>query len=208
MSQYQDQIDALFTAELQFRLATAVRLASTVGKQPLDVPVDWSHGQYRVRYQEIALRPDQGEYAAAALQRSATYMLAMTAKDAIRVAVPDPKNSTDSSIRAAYQVARLIRNAFAHAPFGPVWSIDADCQNQVFEVPGIIKLDTTDLNGKVFDWRAYGGPLAILQFARYVRYELLGDERKERAVVPLPRALYVQQGDLILERVDRDEEDR
>src|SRR6266511_5586217 len=82
MSQYQDQIDALFTAELQFRLATAVRLASTVGKQPLDVPVDWSHGQYRVRYQEIALRPDQGEYAAAALQRSATYMLAMTAKDA------------------------------------------------------------------------------------------------------------------------------
>src|SRR6266542_1356705 len=143
MSQYQDQIDALFTAELQFRLATAVRLASTVGKQPLDVPVDWSHGQYRVRYQEIALRPDQGEYAAAALQRSATYMLAMTAKDAIRVAVPDPKNSTDSSIRAAYQVARLIRNAFAHAPFGPVRPSLPPRHNPPFLVPGTLKLHTT-----------------------------------------------------------------
>jgi len=201
MTQYEAEIGALFIAELQFRLASAVRKASTFGKQPLDLPVEWVHGQHRVRYEELALRPDQGEFAAACLQRSATYMLAMAAKDAIRVATSDPKNSPDSSVRSAYQIARLIRNAFAHSPFKPVWSVDADCQNQVFELPGIVRLDTTGLNGQLFDWRHYGGPLALLQLARYVRYEILGDERKERTVVPLPQAVYLQQGDLILQRL-------
>jgi len=46
---FQSQIDALFTAELQFRLASAVRLASSVGTQPLDLPVDWTHGKHLVR---------------------------------------------------------------------------------------------------------------------------------------------------------------
>ena len=144
----QPQIDALFAAGLQFRLASAVRLASSVGTQPLDLPGEWTHGEHRVRYEEVALREDQGDFAAWCVHRTATYMLAMTAKDAIRVAVQDPKNSPDSRIRSAYQISRLLRNAFAHSSFDPVSSVDADCQNEIFEVPGIIRLDTSGLNGQ------------------------------------------------------------
>ena len=61
----------LFGAELQFRLASAVRLASTLKTLPLDLPSEWAHGQHRVTYEEIALRPDQADVAAHLLHQSA-----------------------------------------------------------------------------------------------------------------------------------------
>lgn len=103
MSERQRHIDQLFAAELQFRLASAVRLATTLKVQPLDLPMEWTHGQQRVKYEEIALRPDQADYAACFLHRSATFLMAVAVKDAIRAVVPDPKSSTDPDVRAAYQ---------------------------------------------------------------------------------------------------------
>ena len=152
-------------------------------------------------YEEVALRQDQAEYAAAGLQLAATFQMAVAMKDAIRVAVSDPKSSTDSSVQCAYQISRLIRNAFAHAPFAPVWSIDPDCRDKVFAVPDIITLDTTGIHGAAFDWRQYGGPLALFRLCRFVRVSILNDEAKPRKIVPLPKDQYIQQGDLVLKRV-------
>src|SRR5208337_2753458 len=123
-------------------------------------------------------------------------------KDAIRAVVPDPKASTDSDARAAYQIARLIRNAFAHAPFLPTWSIDHDCQDKVFSIPDLIALDTTGLDGTPFDWRHYGGPLALLRLCRFVRIEILKDQSTTRQPVPMPANTVYQQGNLILQKVD------
>jgi hypothetical protein len=39
-------IDQLFASELQFRLASAVRLATTMKKQQLDLPMEWVHGKH------------------------------------------------------------------------------------------------------------------------------------------------------------------
>jgi hypothetical protein len=202
MNDADKHIAQLFTAELQFRLASAVRLATTRNVQPLDLPMEWTHGQHRVKYEEVVLRPDQADYAAYFLHRSATFLMALTVKDAIRAVVPDPKTSTDPTVRSAYQIARLIRNAFAHAPFAPTWSIDPDCRDKVFAVPDIIALDTTGLHGTVFDWRHYGGPLALLRLCRFVRIEILKDDAPPRKVVPIPGAVIHQIGDLILTKVD------
>lgn len=202
MNERDEHIAQLFTAELQFRLASAVRLATTRNVQPLDLPMEWTHGQHRVKYKEIALRPDQADYAACFLHRSATFLLAVAMKDAIRAVVPDPKVSTDTAVRSAYQIARLIRNAFAHAPFLPTWSIDPDCRDKVFAVPDVITLDTTGLHGTAFDWRHYGGPLALFRLCRFVRIEILKDEPIPRKVVPIPSAVIHQIGDLILTKVD------
>lgn len=100
-------IQQLFTAELQFRLASAVRLAVTAGRQSLDLPIEWVHGDHRVRYEELALRQDQADYAAGVLRDSATYLLAVAMKDAIRAVVSDPKAFSDNDVRAAYQIARV-----------------------------------------------------------------------------------------------------
>src|SRR3990172_5486200 len=147
MSDREKHLGHLFTAELQFRLASAVRLATTKKVQPLDLPMEWTHGQYRVTYEEIALREDQADYAAFFLHRSATYLMAVAIKDAIRAAVSDPKTSPDSNVLAAYQIARLIRNAFAHAPFSPTSSIYPDRRDTTFAVPDVISLDTKGLTG-------------------------------------------------------------
>jgi hypothetical protein len=203
MSEPQEQIDCLFAAELQFRLASAVRLATTLKSQPVDLPMEWTHGQHRIEYAEIALRQDQAEFAACFLHRSATYLMAVAIKDAIRAVAPDPKNSPDSDVRAAYQIARLIRNAFAHAPFAPTWSIDPDCQAKVFSIPDLITLDTTGLQGTPFDWRHYGGPLALFRLCRFVRIKVLKDPVAPRKVLPVPRNVLYQQGDLILKKIDQ-----
>ena len=194
-------INFLFAAELQFRLASAVRLAVTMETQPLDLPQEWTHGKHKVRYEEIALRKDQAPFAASIMHRSATFLMAVAMKDAIIAAIPDPKNTTDSDVQAAYQISRLIRNAFTHSPYKPTWSIDKDCRNRVFEVRNIVSLDTTNLHGSTFDWRHYGGPLAILRLCRYVRFKILKDNPRRTKEIPIPKDIYYQQGDLILRRI-------
>ena len=202
MSDRETHIQQLFTAELQFRLASAVRLAVTGNRQPLDLPMEWTHGQHRVRYEEIALRQDQADYAACFLHRSATYLMAIAMKDSIRAIVVNPKTSSDPDVRAAYQIARLVRNAFAHAPFSPTWSIDDDCRNTTFAVADLIELKTAGLHGTPFDWRHYGGPLALFRLCRFVRIEILKDQSPARKIVPIPGRVIYQQGDLILEKED------
>lgn len=207
MTERQKHIDQLFTAEIQFRFAAAVRVATTMQVQPLDLPMKWIHGQHRVTYEEVALRQDQADFAACHIQRSATYLMAVSMKDAIRAVVPDPKTSADANVRSAYQIARLTRNAFAHAPFSPVWSIDPDCRNMVFSVPDIISLDTTNIHGAAFDWHQYGGLLAMFRLCQFVRIQILQDDVTPRMVVPIPKERYVQQGDLILRYIDKLPED-
>lgn len=202
MTTIEDQRGRLFSAELQFRLASAVRLAVTSKQQPLDLPLVWTHGKHRVWYEQVALREDQADFAAYHLHYSATFLMAVAMRDAIKVTTPDPKNNPDPNVRGAYQIARLIRNAFAHEPFWPTWRIDPDCRGKVFSVKDIIEFNTAGLDGQRLDRTHYGGPLTLLALCWYVRFDILGDDRKLNRVVPPPNTTYHQQGDLILRQLD------
>lgn len=197
-----EHIHHLRAAEAQFRLATAARLATTLGHQPLDLPLQWSHGRHLVTYSEIAIDPEEADFAAWNLQRSATFLMASQCLEAIRGVVPNPKSHSDRTIVSAYQISRLIRNAFAHCPFAPIWRIDPDCRSSRFEVPDVMQLDCDGLDGKPFDWHHYGGPLALLRLSQFVRRSILGDTAPPEQVIPIPQRVYIQQGDLILQRVD------
>jgi hypothetical protein len=70
----------------------------------------------------------------------------------------------------------------------------------VFSVNDIITLNTDGLQGKPFDWRQYGGPLALLRLSHFVRREILKDNSPPRRVIPMPKDVYYQQGNLILKR--------
>jgi hypothetical protein len=192
----------LRAAEGQFRLATAARLAVTMGHQPLDLPIQWSHGKHLVNYSEIALTKDEADFAAWNLQRSATFLMASAVLEAIRGTIQNPKSDADARVVNAHQVARMIRNAFSHNPFNPVWNIDQDCRDKLFELQTVIRLDCRELHGRAFDWRHYGGPLAILALSNFVRQKILGDDSDPKKIVPMPQRVYYQQGDLILMKVD------
>jgi hypothetical protein len=198
------QRDLLFAAELQFRLSSAVRLAVTNKIQPLNLPQIWSHGKHTVRYEEIALREDQADFAAHLIQSSATYLMAVAMNNAMESQIKDPENSKDPDIQGAYLISRLIRNAFAHGsgPFYPVWLVPRNWKNRILKVLDIISLDTTDLNGKPFHWKHYGGPLAILRLSQFVRFEILKAPRTKRKPFPEPKSIFYQQGSLILRKLD------
>lgn len=202
MPQREMHVRHLRAAEGQFRLATAVRLAVTFGRQPLDLPLQWSHGKHAVRYSEVALSREESDFAAWNLQRSATFLMASAALEAIKATTASPKTDSDHRVVAAYQISRMIRNAFSHNPFNPIWRIDADCHDRRFEVPDVIRLDTTGLDSRPFDWRHYGGPLALLRLSHFVRRDVLDDNEEPDNVIPLPERIYIQQGDLILMKVN------
>lgn len=227
MSELEKHIGYLFTAELQFRFASAVNLATSRGVQPLDVPIEWTHGAHRVRYEEIALRDDQAEYAAHFVHRASTYLMAVAIKDALEAVVPGLSKAVRTSqgvedavrnafdncaakpwtiptddVATAYHVARLIRNAFAHAPWEPQWKIHPELRGIVFSIAHVITLSTDALHGTAFDWRHYGGPLALFQLCRLVRMKVLGHNPPPRTLVPMPSVRLYQQGGLILEEVD------
>lgn len=228
MSESERHIQYLYAAEIQFRLASAVRLATSMNRQPLDLPMEWIHGQHRVRYEEIALQQDQADYAAFLLHRSATYTMAVAIKDAIEVVAPGlPKavrkassdivrairdtiqgvkakswTCSDEDVITAYHIARLIRNAYAHAPFTPMWMVHPQLRDSAFAIPDVIQLNTKGLHRTPFDWRHYGGPLAMFRFCRFVRVKVLGDLPTLRKAVPIPDNEMYQQGDLILQKVD------
>jgi hypothetical protein len=129
--------------------------------------------------------------------------MAVAVKDAIRAVVSEPWKSPNSKVAAAYQIARQIRNAFAHAPFSPRWIIDKELQGKIFRIPNVIEFDTTDLDGTAFDWRHYGGPLALFRLCRFVRFEILKDQGGAHQSIPIPRNVIYQQGNLILRKLDK-----
>ncbi len=125
--------------------------------------------------------------------------MAVAMKDATEAVISDPKNHSDTNVSSAYQISRLIRNAFSHGPFNPKWSVDPDCRNKTFAVRDIIAIDTKGLDRAVFDWRQYGGPLALLRLSEFVRKDILGDDSSVHTTVALPRDVYYQIGELTVE---------
>lgn len=226
---WKQHLDHLFAAELQFRLTAAVRIATTMRRQPLDFPEQWTHGYVSVAYDEMALRQDQAEIAANLIQHSATLTLAVVVKDAIEALVPDlssvvrkngstrlidavddaiannldkPWHTTEQLVATTYHIARLIRNAYAHAPFAPRWNINSAIRNMTFSIPNVAELNTNGLHDTEFDWRHYGGLLSIYKLCRFTRFEILGDTNRVRKNIPDRQRTLYQIGDLIAEKLD------
>ena len=176
----------------------------------------------------MAIRQDQADYAAQLIQHSATLTMAVAVKDAIEAVVPalpgavrrdgnhilqavdaivnntsKPWNVAEDQVATAYHLSRLIRNAYAHAPFAPKWKINRHIRDTAFTIPNVIELHTRGLDGNGFDWRPdYGGPLALYQLCRFTRFDILGDERRIRTNIPQCQRTLFQLGNLVLEHID------
>ena len=99
------------------------------------------HVAYRT---ELALTTEQEEHAFAALEHCGTYLAAVQVHTVLESIHADPFQIPEPEIAAAFQIARLIRNAFAHNPFGPIWEIREAWKDRTFSVPSVITLNTAD----------------------------------------------------------------
>ena len=121
---------------------------------------------------DLKLTREEEFFAASLFEHVATYTLAVQIDTALAAVYPSRFESSDKDVRCAVWVSRLIRNAFAHNPFAPEWKIYSECESKHYEVQDIISLDTTGLGGKYVERRHYGGPLALLRLAQFVRERL------------------------------------
>ena len=201
------QIQMLRAAELQFRLACTVWCATTNGTQPLDLPSVWTFGKYSIESHEMALTPEGASFAAQCLERSTTYLLAVQIKEALTEWTNHKaREHPQLEVRFAFEIARLIRNGFAHHPMRPVWNIDEPCESKVYSVDGVITLDTTHLDGRPFEWQDYGGPIALLRLSEFVRTKILGDQgafgsSRNRDSILNPTSESIRQGAILLNKL-------
>src|SRR5690242_13217972 len=121
----ESHIGFLFKAELQFRFAWAAQLKASLEEcVKWDLPIVATYGTHEVEYAEVALRPDQATYASGVLHHSATFLMAVAIRDAVSDDAklrkwPEPQQWPEGPEQHAFAIAKLVRDAFSHAPFRP-----------------------------------------------------------------------------------------
>ena len=176
-----DRNASLGYAELQYRLSLGI--SSFVGPArdgpAFDYYDAWSWGKHTATKEELQLNAEEEQFGAMLLRYSTLYLMMVQVDSALAAAVPNRFEHADADVRNAAWISRLIRNTFAHDPFGPTWQFYPECRNRVFEVTNVCRLNTSDLEGKPVGPRDYGGPLAALRLSQFVRRNLLGSQGTE-----------------------------
>lgn len=161
-----EHVEALRLFSLQLRLLLSV------GWEIRWVPskvVGMTYGLHALSKEELTLSLNDRQDGGAALEHTATFTLALAVTQALRDVFVKPREHAEADVRAAFEIARLLRNAYAHQPFRPTWSIDPDCVGKVYEVADVIHVDTGNLQGRPVRWQDYGGKLALLRLCERVR---------------------------------------
>jgi hypothetical protein len=165
-------------AQHQFKLSVALRAhcASAQPENGLSYLEIFSFGKHVAGPEELSLTPEQEQFAAAALEHSATYVMAVQIDTALQAVFPHRFSHSCPEVQHSSWIARLTRNAFAHDPLNPIWLTYPECENKVYSIEGIISLSTSALKGKEVQRMHYGGPLALLRFAEFVKTQLICEE--------------------------------
>jgi len=159
-------------AELQFIFVQHIKWVDTEDAK-INKCAGMTYGKHVLNADEMRLSSDDAALAASVLDHTVTLSLAVWIRQAFQDVLPDARNSEDWNIRSAFEISRLIRNAFSHSPADPTWNIDPICRNKNFVVEDVIQLNTTDIDGSHFDWCDYGGPIALYRLSQWVRQYIL-----------------------------------
>ncbi|STX43949.1 Uncharacterised protein [Legionella donaldsonii] len=201
----EEHIKSLYRAEMQFRLMVSVRLACSLQNQPLNVPDLWIFGNNQLEGREIQLNMKEANKAAAFLEHAITYAWSIHAYEAI-LKCTTSSDRNDESINAAYQISRYIRHAYTHNPYIPIWSFQDEDKNKRYEIPNIIRLNTSNLHKEKLKWQDYGGFITLWNLSRWIRLNILDDRlhkihSREHTYVP---SGIIQLGRLILKKIEID----
>lgn len=165
MDQEVDYQNLIRFSVMQYKLSLGIRHSLTEGNSSLTYPELWAWGKHTFSKEELKLDAKDQKDAAMFLAHSTLLTIAVQVDSALERRAPNRFASVNSDLKNLAIIARMIRNSFAHNPFFPVWLIQEQWQDQVFEVSNVISMDTTGLHGKPVDRHDYGGPLAILSLA-------------------------------------------
>lgn len=165
--EYEELLDC---AQIQYKFALAISTTIQSSEFPdLRYNDAFAYGSHTFKKDQLILTREQEHFAAILLEHSATYLCVVQADTVLQGIIPDRFKHPDPNICSASWIARLIRNAFAHNPFAPVWETYPECENQTYIVNDVISLRTRSLNGKPVERLDYGGPLALLCLLDFIK---------------------------------------
>ncbi len=161
--EYDEYKNSLNNAALYFKLAFGL----TATPPKIEYLQFFSYGQHVAKFEELFLTSDEEKYAFPMLEHCATYLCVVQVHTVLEAIHDDPFSISEPEVQSAFQIARLIRNAFAHNPFAPVWKFGEKYENQYYVVQNVISLKTSGLNNNSVTRKHYGGPLAILRLLEF-----------------------------------------
>lgn len=161
-----DNKKLLLYSEIFFKFAFAIHKSIPIKLNYLD---KFSWGKHIARKVDLKLTKKEEYLAPGLLHHVATHILAVQIDTFLQERYGDRFNHLNNDIKSAAWIARLIRNAFAHNPFDPIWELHTECENKLYQIPGVIELKTQDLDGKRIKREHYGGPIALLKLSEFVR---------------------------------------
>ena len=165
-----NHLDLLKVAEMQYKLSLGVLTACNSDDSTFDYYDQFAWGKQGTTKGELALTKEQERFAAPAFEHTATYLMVVQIDAAFKETLgPDHLNHHDPDIRAASRIAWLLRNAFAHNPFAPMWKVYGQHDNQNYNVQGAVTLNTSGLSGQMVKRSHYGGPLALLRLIQFTK---------------------------------------
>lgn len=166
-------LKSLTLAEIQYKYTHALNIAYSVNEsKPKLVYTDiFVWGKYTVHKADLQLNEEQEHQGVMLSSYAAKYLLCVQIDTILSELFGKERfKHTDEDIRAVSSITRLIRNAFTHNPFAPVWLIDRDSMNKIFHVKAIdLKLDTHGKHNRSLERSDYGGPLALLKISSLVK---------------------------------------
>ena len=154
--------------EWQFKFAIAAWATVHSPDHRLNYVDAYDDRAHTLSREEMTLSPEEEEMASNLNLWSAALLLAVQLNVALDKIQPDHFDRPIAELRAAQIIVRLVRHAFAHNPLEPTWKIPEELRDQAFIVPGIITLDTHEIQGTHVNlWRL--GPSSFLRLAHWLR---------------------------------------
>jgi len=155
----------LLLAEKAYKLSVQINdLAYTSGIPSSNV-LFWTYGKHEVDWTEEGLNPEEGRLASSLLSIFAAQALVIQLKEFLA------PHRDDSSFFEEWSIVRALRNAFAHGPMNPVWKFSdpKEKAGTLFQIAGVLSLDTTNKDGKPVQIMDFGGPIALLRLSEHIR---------------------------------------
>lgn len=170
-----DYLRSLDLAVNQYKLALRLR------GEPSTRLIGMTYGKFALSKDELALSREDIELANSTLRHCTTFLLAVTVETALGKVFGKPLKSADANVVTAARIAKVLRNAFAHDPFYPSWKFQDKGNIGHFEIPGVISVNTMDLEGKPVIWEDYEGQIALLNFVEHCK-SLIREELAKRSI--------------------------
>jgi len=163
-------------AKLFYKFALAASENILYSEERLDYYEVFAYYRHVAERSELELTKTEERKGANILEHVGIYMMMLQLNQVLKDEWGDNRiYSKDKDIQNVSQIVRLIRNAFAHDPFKPMWDISKSAKNRVFEIPKVLTLKTHNLHDKRVQPKDYGGQLALLRLVEFAERKLLNE---------------------------------